>query len=64
MTRRKADALTAQEPDEGAIPGQVLAPCQPGRGRTFGPAVDDAESIQPEQPEGEDAEPAGAGVDD
>ncbi len=64
MTRRKADAQTAPEPDEGAIQGQVLAPCQPGRGRTFGSAVD-AESTQPEQPEGEpDAEPAGEGVDD
>jgi len=64
MARRKGDAQAAQEPDECAVPGQVLAPCQPGRGRTFGPVVD-AESTQPEQPEGEsDAEPAGDGGSD
>jgi len=58
MTRSKAVAQRAQELDEDALPGQVLAPCQSGRGRTFGPAVD-AESTQPEQPGEPDAEPAG-----
>lgn len=60
MTRRKAeDKAVPPEPEDGAIPGQVFAPCQPGRGRTFGiPAEDN--STQSEQPEGApDAEPAG-----
>lgn len=62
MTRRKVNEQAA--PADDAIPGQVLAPCQPGRGRTFGPAVD-AESTQPEQPEGEpDIEPVGDGGND